>query len=159
VVDILTAVTETKPPATIPRGRTIPIYGKEYEWWTQAVRRQLKVAGIDQVELAEKLGVAPSDVSRCINRKKPTYDLLLAISDELKVAYPVILPTSEEEALALATEKRAFKRVAEAEKIKAGVPENLSEDQTDRVASEHAIRSSKQKAPKRPRQRQQHGPA
>lgn len=157
MVDILTTVAARKDDDPDERPRTVPIFGDEYAWWTLAVRRQLKAAGINQEELADKLDVHPSLVSRCINRKVPTYDLLLAISDELKVAYPVILPTSEEEALALATEKRAFKRVVEAGKIKAGVPENLSEDQTGVVASEHAIRSSKQKATKRPRQRQ-HNP-
>lgn len=128
------------------RRHTIPIYGSEFEWWTAAVRRQLEVMGIDQKELSERLGIDTGSVSRCINRKKPTFELLILISDFLKVAYPVVLPESEEEALALAKEKRLHKREAKAHKIKAGVPETAAKDQTARVPSEHAVRSRKEAA-------------
>lgn len=135
------------------RPRTVPIWGDEYDWWSLAVKRQLKAVGWTQEDLANSLGIHPSLVSRCITRKVPTYDLLLAISDELKVAYPVILPESEGEALRLAEEKRLYKREVEAKKIKAGVPEIAKKDQAPGVVSEHAVRSRKEAGKKAARQR------
>lgn len=159
MIDILGLVASKKSDDPEGRPRTIPIFGEEYAWWTNAVKRQLTVVGMNQQELAEKLEVDPGMVSKCINRKVPTYDLLIAISDELKVAYPVILPESEGEAIRLAQEKRIYKREMEAEKIKAGVPETPAEDQTRDVVSEHAVRSRKREAKKGPRPRRPHEPA
>lgn len=130
------------------RRHPIPLYDDRYDWWTQAVRRQLGVVGIDQRRLALELGATEAAVSRCINRDTPTYELLIQISDFLKVAYPVVLPESEEQAIEIAKEKRLSKRVAKAGEIKAGVPETAKKDQTERLVSEHAIRSRKAPPPK-----------
>lgn len=129
------------------RRHPIPLYDERYAWWTAAVERQLDAIGINQKQLAKAIDESESDVSRCINRKRTTYELLIIISDYLKIAYPVVLPESEEQALEIAKAKRLYKRVAEASEIKAGVPETSKEDQTVPVVSEHAIRSRKAKAP------------
>lgn len=127
------------------RRHPIPLYDDRYEWWTDAVRRQLKVFGYNQKQLAADLDETESDVSRCINRETPTFELLIKISDFLKIAYPVVLLESEEQAVEVAKEKRLQKRVAKAGEIKAGVPETAEKDQTDALVSEHAVRSRKAK--------------
>lgn len=140
LVDTVQIVAEKK-----KRRRTIPIWGEEYEWWTDAVERQLDPKGMDQKDLAKALGVHPSVISRCVNRKSAVYEVVIAISDYLVISYPVILPTSEAEAAALSKAKRLFKRDVQAAQIKPGVPEISQEDQTPAVQPEHAVRSKKAK--------------
>lgn len=159
LLDNVDLVASRKGEETEPRGHTMPIYGPEYSWWTEACERQLKVVGVNRKELAALLGVHPSLITRCINRETPTYELIIGISDHLKVAYPVLFPESEAEALALATEKRAHKRDVEVGKIKTGVPEIAKEDQAPGVLSEHAVRSRKEVPKKKPRARRQPSPA
>lgn len=155
-VDTVGLVAEENSDEAERRRCTIPIWGDEYEWWTDAVRRQLDVKGLDQKQLADRLGLDAGAVSRCINRKKPLYEILIAISDELAVAYPVILPISEEQAIHLAKEKRLFKREKEVRGIKAGAAEKGAQDQPLGVVSEHAVRSEEGKAKGRQGARRQH---
>jgi len=47
---------------------------------------QLKLQGITQTELAERIGVQPPQVSRIISgQRSPTVDLLISISDALRI--------------------------------------------------------------------------
>lgn len=119
------------------RLRTIPIYGPEFEWWSAAVKRELKAQGWKQKDLANALHAQESAVSRCIHRKAPTYELLLAISDALRIPYPVILPESEDEALYLAEQRRLKRRDIEARMIAAGVPSADGQRQPAAVTSQH----------------------
>jgi transcriptional regulator with XRE-family HTH domain len=136
------------------RRRTIPIFGDQFAWWPEAVKRQLEKKGIDQKTLAKNISATEPEVTKCVRRKNPVYELLIAISDELDIPYPVILPESEAEALRLATERRLFRRDLQLAQIQAGVPERTVEDQTPKVPSEHvqrARKSSKKHLRERPR--------
>lgn len=137
-MDILTDVPAEKPAKDRVRQVVLPIWEDRYDWWTKAVDRQLRAKSINQKQLAAELKRPESEVSRCINRKKPLYLTVIAISDYLTIAYPVILPETEDEALALAAEKRTLKRVAKARDVQAGVAGKAKEDQGGVVASEHA---------------------
>lgn len=103
------------------RRRTIPLWGSEFDWWTAAVQRRIAELGIDQKFLSEYIDAEPPEVSRCINRRKPIYELLIAISDALDIPYPVVLPETEEEALEIARQRRLVRRDAQMAQIKAGV--------------------------------------
>jgi transcriptional regulator with XRE-family HTH domain len=146
VTDIVAFVSDE---SVAKRGRTIPIQDGRFAWWTVAVRRQLAVFGIDQKQLAAELGLLESAVSRCINRTQPVYEVLIKISDRLVVAYPVLLPESEEEAIRLAGQRRLIKRDNQVAQIKAGVGEATVESQTAPVVSEHAFRSEGSRRSKR----------
>lgn len=126
-----------------PRGRTVPISDERYAWWTNAVRRELGVRNWDQKDLAAEIGERPEPVSKCINRKVPTIDLLLAISDKLDIAYPVLLPESEHEAIELAKLRRLLKSELQLNQIKAGVVESPTESQSEPVTSENGVRKRK----------------
>lgn len=103
------------------RRRTIPIFGPEFQWWTDAVRAKLVELDIEQTDLAAHIKAEPPEVSRCITRKKPVYELLLDISDALEIPYPVVLPTSLEEAMEVARQRRLVRRDAQIGQIAAGV--------------------------------------
>jgi transcriptional regulator with XRE-family HTH domain len=122
------------------RRRTVPIFDDQFDWWTQAVTRELGARRLKQKDLALKLGEATSAISRCINREKPIYELLIAISDELTIPYPVILPETEHEALRLAEHRRLLRSDLQLAEIRAGVGESSRESQTAPLPSEHAVR-------------------
>jgi hypothetical protein len=121
VAVILKLVAKEKSAAE-PRGRTIPLWGEQFLWWPQAVKRKLRELGVDQKFLSNYIEASTSDVSRCLSLKKPLYDLLIAISDALEIPYPVVLPESEEEALEIARQRRLVRRDAQMAQITAGVP-------------------------------------
>lgn len=135
------------------RGRTVPIE----DWWGEAVKRELKknaandAAPGNQKELAEKLDIDPAHLNRAIKPEahpdwRPVEWIVIAVSDELKLPYPFLIPETEEIALELAKQHRLHKRVAHAHEIAAGVPRKTKESQTSDLASEHASRAtSKQK--------------
>lgn len=114
------------------RRRTIPLFGSQFDWWTNAVLRRLDELDIDQKFLSEWIDAKPPEVSRCINRRKPVYELLLAISDALEIPYPVVLPESEEEAMEVARQRRLVRRDAQVAQIAAGVG-NSSENRQIRA--------------------------
>lgn len=163
-------------PKTEPRGRTIPIApwwgvavkreldenAKNSKLTDEENARIKEILADDkqelpkthiprtQDELAKKLGFASSEVSRA--RKpfdeggKPVLEIVLAVSDELKLPYPVLLPETEELALKLAEQNRVWRRELKLVEIAAGVPGKTSESQTLDLSSEHANRSgSKEK--------------
>lgn len=127
---------EADDPSASKRKRTVPIR----EWWTLAVRKKLKERGLEQLDLATKLGLHPSEVSRCISRKVPVLDFVIAISDELDIAYPVIIPDTEAEALHLAMQRRLIRRDLQLTEIKSGVGDSSSTDQGVEVRSENAVK-------------------
>jgi transcriptional regulator with XRE-family HTH domain len=143
--DIVETMSEKDGDQPETRRRTIPIYGPEFDWWTQAVERRLNDRDMSKKELAEAIGAEPPEVTRCVLRQKPIYELLIAISDELGIPYPVILPQSEAEALKLATERRLFHSDMQALQVKAGVTERRGHGQPPPLQSEHAIRSRRQR--------------
>jgi len=86
------------------RDVSLPIWDDRYSWWTNAVLAKLRPearTGPTQKDLADKLGMSTSKVSRAISREKPLYDAVIAISDELGVPRPVLLPESLDEAVDL----------------------------------------------------------
>lgn len=113
-------------------------------WWGLAVRREYKRLGIDQKELARRINADPPEVSRAISGQQPILEVVLAISDELKLPFPVLLPDSEAEANHLAMQRRLFKRDLQFEEITAGVAETPTESHTKVVPLENAIRERKQ---------------
>lgn len=121
MVDILRAVSKKIDDEIPLRRRTIPIFGPEFQWWTSAVKSRLIALGIEQTDLARYIKAQPPEVSRCISRKKPVYELLLDISDALEIPYPVVLPESEDEAMEIARQRRLVRRDAQLGQIKAGV--------------------------------------
>lgn len=132
-----------KPPKK-PRGRTVPIH----KWWPVAVRRELEKLERDQVWLAAEIDSDPPTVNKCIKLKVPTLELVIAISDALKLPYPVLLPEHEEDAFELAKLQRLLKSDRETRKITAGVPGvsvTTEKSQTVEVPSEHAFRERKPK--------------
>lgn len=131
------------------RGRTIPISGETFQWWTDAVKRQISALKLSQKALADELELPESAVSRCISRVQPVYETLLAISDRLGVAYPVILPESEDEALHLATQRRLIRRDIQVKQIVTGVSKTPKKGQTPAVVSEHGFRSKGSEKSKR----------
>ena len=138
VADILQIVSDE---SAEKRGRTIPIGDDRFQWWTDAVKRQLALHKLNQKQLADELELPESAVSRCISRAKPVYETLLAISERLEVAFPVILPESEDEALYLATQRRLIRRDIQVKQIVTGVGKPSRKGQTPAVVSEHAFRS------------------
>lgn len=99
------------------RDSSLPIWDDAYEWWSEAARSKLKPRvpnGIDQKALAAKLGFSESEVSRALSRKKPLYRVVVAISDELEIPRPVLLPKSEAEARYLAVQRQMFLDSAQA---------------------------------------------
>jgi hypothetical protein len=127
------------------RGQTVPVR----EWWTLAVKRELKARNMSQRDLATQIGARDDDVSRCINRKVPTLLLLTSISDALAIPYPFILPETEPEALHLAMQRRLIRRDLQLSEIMAGVSETKRDDQTSGVEPEHGIRSPKRQRSRR----------
>lgn len=107
------------------------------------MKREMGLRGIKGKELAAKIGAAESEVSRCINLQKPIIEIVIAISDELGIPYPFILPETEGEATHLATQRRLYKRDVQINEITAGVAGTAQESQTPPVVSEHAIRQRK----------------
>jgi hypothetical protein len=77
------------------RGTSIPIA----PWWYDAIRREM--GEMSQARLAELVDDIPANVSRCLNGTAPTLHLIVKISDKLRVARPVFLPQTEQEALAI----------------------------------------------------------
>lgn len=125
MLDIVEHVTEENDKRRV----SLPIWDDRYEWWSEAVRNKIRPrdpAGQDQKTMAHKLGYSPSEVSRAISREKPLYDIVIAISDELKLPYPVIFPESEEEALHLAMQRRLFRRDAQLEQVRPQVPKPIA---------------------------------
>lgn len=122
------------------RRRTIPVHS----WWGLAVKRELEKLGEDQKQLAARINQEESAVSRCISGKVPVDEIIIAISDALKLPYPFMLPETEEIALHLATQHRLVRRDTQIGEIKAGVAgvtENKQQSQTSALSSEHAFRS------------------
>lgn len=136
MVVILTPVAQEKSEPE-QRRRTIPIWDDQFDWWTKAVDRRLGFLGINQKQLAGYIEAGESAVSRCINRSKPVYELLIDISDALEIPYPVILPESEEEALELAKQRRLVRRMDQIGQITAGVPKRTKEGQIRPLSLEY----------------------
>jgi hypothetical protein len=120
VLDIFQSVAKEISGTSPARRRTIPLWGKQYDWWPEAVRKRIAELRIDQKMLAEWIDADPPEVNKCITRKVPVYDLLLDISDALDLPYPVVLPESYEEALIVARERRLARRMTQADDVKAG---------------------------------------
>lgn len=91
------------------RDTSVPIWDDRFKWWTDAIRREIKERDIDQKDLKTAGKFGESKVSRAISRKKPLHEVLLALSLELGVPPPVLLPESEEEALHLVKQQRLFR--------------------------------------------------
>lgn len=104
------------------RRRTLPLWGEQFAWWTNAVKSRLATRGINQKQLAQAIGEDEGAVSRCITRHTAVYEILMAISDELEVPYPVILPESEAEAAHLTAQRRLLRSDAQLAMIKASSP-------------------------------------
>lgn len=132
------------------RRRTIPLFGEEFQWWTDAVRARLVETGMNQKQLASAVGDNEGIVSRCIRREKPVYELLIAISDALELPYPVVLATSYDEALRLAAARRLYRRDRNIQEIKAGVGESSTERQTPALTS---VDGKPKKSARRPSRR------
>lgn len=132
------------------RRKSIPIHG----WWRDAVRREIELrkrAGtLTQKKLAAKIGTSEPQLTRAINLTQPVLEIVIAISDELELPYPVLLPETEEEALYLATQRRMFKSDRQVHDIATGVAETTQESQTPVVPSSHD-------GSRRKRRRSQHG--
>lgn len=148
MVDIFAVVAAEKSDAEPVRRRTIPIWAEKYDWWTKAVDRRLLELGISQKQLAGYIDAGEPAVSRCINRSKPVYELLIDISDALDIPYPVILPESEQEALELAKQRRLVRRMDQVAQIAAGVPKRTKEGQIRPLSLEYVStwKSGKKKA-------------
>lgn len=115
MLDIVADVAEE----TDKRDVSLPIWDKRYAWWTEAVQRAKKNRGVEQTDLATRLGFDTGKISRAISRKKPLYDAVMAISRELEVPPPAILPESEDEAVHLVKQLRFFRSEREVERLKA----------------------------------------
>lgn len=140
-VDTIGIVSDSKPGSadTARRGRTVPIA----PWWRDAVKRELKKFFRSQLELAKAVHTDASSITRCLKHPNDaksviTLDLVVAISDALKLPYPVILPDTEDLAEHLAEQRRLYKSDLELSTIKAGVAENTKESQPPAVASKDA---------------------
>lgn len=127
------------------RDVSLPIWGREYQWWTDAVNRQLKARGIDQKDLAIVIKEGAPAVSNCIRRVKPVYRIIIAISRELDIPYPMQLAETEALAFHLMEQKRMFKSDRQVQQIKAGVTEIPTESQTQEVRSDDEGRKGKRK--------------
>lgn len=136
MVVILNPVAKEKSAAE-PRRRTIPIWDDKYQWWTDAVDRRLTALGINQKELSNYIEAGESEVSRCINRSKPVFELLIDISDALDIPYPVILAESETEAFELAKQRRLVRRMDQVAQIVAGVPKRTDDGQIRPLSLEY----------------------
>lgn len=130
------------------RRRTVPIH----DWWADAVRREMPKQSppLNQKLLAKKIGAAESEVSRALRptdheQHKPVLEIVMAISDELKLPYPIIVPETEEIALHLATQHRLVRRDVKIGEIKPGVARSTKESQTRSVVSEHGSRPRQSK--------------
>lgn len=125
-------VAETK-----TRRRTVPIA----PWWAEMAKarieeRKARDPEYNQRTLAAKLKEQESDFANWVNGKKhPAYEFTLALSDELGLPYPAILPESYAEALELTKHKRLRKSSVQVAGFKPGVAENTQESQTDQVVS------------------------
>jgi hypothetical protein len=142
VLDTVQVVAKEK--AAEKRRRTVPIHG----WWREAVRRELGAR--DQKWLAAEIGATPAEVSKVLSppgheHHTPVVELLIAISDLLKLPYPFLSPETEFIALELAKQHRLLKRDAQFDEIAAGVAGNAKHSQTLDLASEHGSRSSKER--------------
>lgn len=84
------------------RQQTVPVH----TWWRDAVRRELERQGIDQAQLADRLGVDAPAVSRCISLQVPSLRLVVEISRLLVIPCPVLFPESEVLAAHLAQQHR-----------------------------------------------------
>lgn len=110
------------------------------------MKRELPVSSLKtQKALAEAVGVGQSEITRCLKpwsdpESVTTLELVIAISDALKLPYPVIIPDTEQLALKLTEERRIFKSLIELAEIKAGVTGNTQESQTVVPQSEDASR-------------------
>lgn len=121
MVVILATVAKKNGKSEPIRRRTIPLYGSQYDWWPNAVRRRIAELDIDQKFLAVWINAEHTAVNKCITRKAPVYELLIDISDALDLPYPVVLPESFEEAFNVARDRRLARRDAQVVQIKAGV--------------------------------------
>lgn len=149
MTDTFRPMPEEKPAPRGKRDVSLPIWDAKYSWWTTAVRRTMKERGLENKDLAAKFDFADSEVSRAISRKKPLFSVVMAISYELGIPYPVLLPESEEEASHLALQRRLFKSERQLIQIKSGVTENSKESQSPEVPSEDEGRKG-QRRRKRP---------
>lgn len=131
------------------RGRTVPVY----EWWPAAVKRELKARGMTQRHLALHFDVPDSTITRLLSLETPTLGLLIAVSDLLKLPYPVMLPETEAIALDLAKQHRLLKRDVQIDEIAAGVTGKSVDSQPVAVQPEHGIRQRKRATKGKPRVR------
>lgn len=122
------------------RRRTVDVR----DWWFAAVERELEKRRMKRKDLAEVTGADQPEITRCLHedpkKRKPVFEIVIAISDALTLPYPIILPDSEEEAVELAKQRRVMRRLQELERIAAGVGESPTEDQIRTLQPEHAIR-------------------
>jgi len=84
------------------RGRTVPVP----QWWTDRANAEIASRGIKRQDLAEKFGVEPSAITRCLKDegdkdRVTTLELVAALSEELGIPQPVFIPATEAEALVL----------------------------------------------------------
>jgi len=121
--------------------KTVPIAA----WWPTRVRARLKELGKNQKQFAAELEIGESELTRVLSREVPVLDIIIKISDKLTIAYPVILPDTEPEALHLAQQRRLYRRSAQIDEIAAGVTETPTESQTASITSEHVFRSGERK--------------
>lgn len=86
------------------RNHTVPI-GK---WWCDLVRDTLRSRGVTQAEMSRDLGIGEDRITNCLNRKTPSFDIVVAISKYLKLAFPVVVARSNSEALAIEKARQDF---------------------------------------------------
>lgn len=86
------------------RGRTLPLTPDDLAWWSKSAWAALGERA--QKEIAEYTGMSESAISRLLNGKTPNIDLLIVVSDYLKIAPPVFICRSEHEAAELARQQR-----------------------------------------------------
>jgi len=142
-------MSDPKPRVPKPRKHPVPIP----DWWTDAAREAARARGLIQAQLADRVwkmlgGDRPpsqSAVSRCLDGKITTIELVDAISSVLGLPTPVAIASSRLEALALAQERLRFRQDIEAAKLESslGVKSNQPSSATipgDRLATRKSTR-------------------
>ena len=141
-----------------PRGRTVPIAA----WWGALAKRKIKEhPTLDQKTLAAKLEIDEAQLTRALHDPshkdwKPVLEIVMAVSDELGIPYPMRIAETEEIALGLAEHHRLLRRDAQLKEIRPGVPKKTQESQTIEVQSKNGSgprKPSRKKAPTGPRAR------
>lgn len=142
-------LTKSEKEPTVPRRRTVPVA----PWWIRCVlarmgERKKADPSFNQKALAIRIKEDTGAISRCLSGKKPpVYEVTIAISDELGLPYPALLPDSFEEAQHLAMQRRLFKSDRHLGEIAAGVANARQPSRTHAVTSDDGRAQPRRKTP------------